>query len=39
MRKEEKILIEANDAVPMLAVQNLSKKFGKHMAVNQLDFF
>jgi len=32
-------LIEANDAVPMLAVQNLSKKFGKHMAVNQLDFF
>lgn len=32
-------MIEANDAVPMLAVQNLSKKFGKHMAVNQLDFF
>lgn len=32
-------MIEANYASPMLAVQNLSKKFGKHMAVEQLDFF
>src|SRR5665648_819522 len=36
--KEEKILIEANYSEPMLAVRNISKKFGKHMALDQLDF-
>jgi ABC-type multidrug transport system ATPase subunit len=36
--KEVKILIEANYSGTMLAVQNLSKKFGKHMAVDRLNF-
>ena len=32
-------MTEDNESHPMLAVQNLSKKFGKHIAIDQLDFF
>jgi ABC-2 type transport system ATP-binding protein len=39
-KEEEKLTVmETNCSEPMLAVQNLSKKFGKHTAVEQLNFF